>query len=384
MTTFLVRVEPPPGVGPRLAVKDLIDVAGLPTTCASAPVAARARPAPVDADCVARARAAGARIVGKANLHELAFGGTGVNRWSGTPTNPRDASLVPGGSSSGSAVAVATGEADVALGTDTGGSVRTPAACCGVVGLKTTFGRIPVAGVAPLAPSLDTVGPMAATVAGAALGMALLEPGFAPTAGPATRIGRFRLRGAAAWVEDAIDAALAASGLAVGPVDLPGWERADAAGSTVAFAEAARIHARLLAEHGDELGADVRDRLVAGSSIAPDDLAGARAVAAPWAAELDAVLATTPVVALPAVLDAPPPLTDPLRLDTRRPNVAINLAGHPALVLPVPAGGPDRGAAGATAVQLVGRRGAEDLLLATGAVIEAAAPVPSPGQDGGG
>src|SRR4051812_43110937 len=91
-----------------------------------------------------------------------------------------DHALVPGGSSSGSAVAVATGEADVAFGTDTAGSVRIPAACCGIASLKTTYGRVPLDGVYPLSPSLDTVGPMAGDVAGVTLGMGLIEPGFAP------------------------------------------------------------------------------------------------------------------------------------------------------------------------------------------------------------
>ena len=111
---------------------------------------------------------------------------TGVNPWYGTPVNPLDPRLVPGGSSSGSAVAVATGEADVAYGTDTGGSVRIPSACCGTAGLKTTWGRVPLDGVWPLSPSFDTVGPMARDVAGLVLGMELLEPGF--VVGPATPV----------------------------------------------------------------------------------------------------------------------------------------------------------------------------------------------------
>ena len=116
--------------------------------------------------------------MGRTNLHELALGVTGVNPWFGTPVNPLDPALVPGGSSSGSAVAVATDEADVAYGSDTGGSVRIPSACCGTAGLKTTWGRIPLEGVWPLSPSFDTVGPMARDVAGLVAGMALLEPGF--------------------------------------------------------------------------------------------------------------------------------------------------------------------------------------------------------------
>lgn len=371
MTTFLVRCDPPDGDGPTLAVKDMIDVAGLPTTCGSRPVAASAGPAEVDASCVATSRTAGARIVGKTNLHELAFGGSGVNPYTGTPVNPLDPSRIPGGSSSGSAVAVATGEADIALGTDTGGSVRTPAACCGVVGLKTTYGRVPLAGVRPLAPSMDTVGPMAATVAGVAAGMALLEPGFAPAADPAPVLGRFRLSEVAPHVEAAIDRLLAVAEIPVVETSLPGWERADRAGTTVVFVEAARIHAALLRQHGRELGDEVRDRLTIGSDINDNDHHAARQVAKPWRQELDAALARTPVIALAAIVDEPAPLHDPLRINTRRPNVALNLSGHPAIVVPVPGRfvGPGRFP---TAVQLVAARGGEELLVATAAALEAA------------
>src|SRR5207237_4004672 len=125
-----------------------------------------------------------ARVVGKVNLHELAYGTTGINPWFGTATNPLDPARVPGGSSSGSAVAVATDEADVAYGSDTGGSARIPSACCGTAGLKTTHGRISLQGVWPLALSLDTVGPMARDVAGLVLGMQLLAPGFTVASSP--------------------------------------------------------------------------------------------------------------------------------------------------------------------------------------------------------
>src|SRR5207302_10554380 len=140
------------GAGSRLAVKDIIDVAGVPTTCGSKAVADAASPASVDAACLAGSRAAGARIVGKANLHELAMLPIGTNPWFGSPVNPLDPDLIPGGSSSGSAVAVAAGEADVAIGSDTGGSVRVPSACCRTAGLKTTHGRVSLDGVWPLAP----------------------------------------------------------------------------------------------------------------------------------------------------------------------------------------------------------------------------------------
>src|SRR5262245_49304173 len=191
MATFITRL-PVSGSGVRLAVKDLIDVAGVPTTAGSRAVALSAGPAARDAPCLGGARAAGARIVGKANLDELAFGASGVNEHFGTPVNPLDPGRVPGGSSSGSAVAVADGEADLAYGSDTGGSIRVPAAFCGIAGLKTTHGRVPLDGVWPLAPSLDTIGPMAPDVAGLVAGLALLEAGFAGDTGAATGVGRLR------------------------------------------------------------------------------------------------------------------------------------------------------------------------------------------------
>src|SRR5580658_10318026 len=222
VTTFITRFDTS-GSGVRLAVKDLIDMEGVPTTAGCRAVADEAVPAPADAPCLAGARAAGARIVGRTNLHELAFGVTGVNPWFGTPVNPLDPSRVPGGSSSGAAVSVATGEADVAYGSDTGGSVRIPAACCGIAGLKTTWGRIPLEGVWPLSPSFDTVGPMARDVAGLVQGMQLLEPGFTPAAPADIVLGRLSVA-ADPVITAALDAALAAAELTCVDVPLPGWD----------------------------------------------------------------------------------------------------------------------------------------------------------------
>lgn len=367
MTTFLLRLDPGPGRGPTVAVKDLIDVAGTPTTAACRPVAQAAEPVAVDADCVMSIRAAGGRIVGKVNLHELAFGGSGINPYTGTPVNPLDPSRIPGGSSSGSAVAVATGEAEIAIGTDTAGSIRTPAACCGVAGLKTTFGRISVAGVRPLAPSLDTVGPMAADVAGLEQGMRLLDPTFGGLPDPASALGRVRL-GAAPWVEDAVDRVLRLAGLPVSDLPLPGWDAAELAGTAVLFGEGARSNLELADAHGDELGPETRFRLARGAAITDGELADARAAAGPWRDELDAAFARAPVLATAGIMDEPAPLDEPARLDTRRLNAAVNLAGIPALVLPVPS----RGRFPAS-VQLLARHGQEELLVATAAAIEAAA-----------
>src|SRR5207253_9450078 len=128
--------------------------------------------------------------------------------------------------SSGSAVAVADGDADVAYGSDTGGSVRIPSACCGTAGLKTTFGRIGLEGVWPLSPSLDTIGPMARDVAGLVLGMRLLEPGFMPSRTAPTTVGRVRLPGTDPAIDAAVDRALADAELEVVAVELPGWPAA--------------------------------------------------------------------------------------------------------------------------------------------------------------
>src|SRR5580700_754586 len=290
------------GGGIRLAVKDLIDVAGVPTTAGSRALAAIAVAAERDAPCLAGARAAGARFVGKANLHELALGASGVNEYFGTPVNPLDPSLVPGGSSSGSAVAVADGEADLAYGSDTGGSVRVPAAFCGITGLKTTHGRISLEGVWPLAPSLDTVGPMARDVAGVAAGMRLLEPGFALDTLPATRVGRIRPAGfdVDPVIDAAIDTALRNSGLEVAEIDLSGWPDARQAVGAILDSEAAESNRAILDDPArrDLLGTDVRARLIEGAKTTPAELAKARAFQATWQKEMARALERVDVLAL--------------------------------------------------------------------------------------
>ncbi len=374
MSVFITRFDTRPGRaggGVRVAVKDLIDVAGAPTTDGSKVIAAAARPAERDAACLAGTRAAQnegrAVIVGKTNMHELAFGVTGINPWFGTPLNPLDASRVPGGSSSGSAVAVALCEADVAFGSDTGGSIRIPAACCGVAGLKTTRGRVPLDGVIPLAPSLDTIGPLARTVAGLVDGMALLEPGFSAAAKPARRVGRVRLP-AESRIDEALDAALHAAGLVVVGVLLPGWDAATAAAMTILSAEAWRVHGDLYRSHAGDLSPDVAARLSAASAVTEAEVAAARHQAAAWDRELRAVLAGVDVLVLPTLAREPPPLSDPAAMSKLRYTAPFNLAGVPALSIPVPVGG------GLPAgLQIVGPAGSEALLLATAAEVEAAA-----------
>jgi amidase len=354
-----------------VAVKDLIDVAGLPTTAGSRAVAAHAAPAASDAPCLAGLRAAAARgeahFVGKTNLHELAYGISGINAAFGTPVNPLDPARVPGGSSSGSAVAVGSGEADVAFGSDTGGSIRIPAACCGVAGLKTTWGRIPLTGVWPLAPSLDTVGPMARDVAGLVAGMALLEPGFTMTAGPRPRVGRVDA-GADPAIDAAVDAALAATGWPVIPVELTGLDAATSAAMTILDAEAWASDGALAESAPDQIGRDVLARLRQASTTTEAALDAAWQQATVWRATVDALWEQVDLLALPTLLGFPPTLGHSRDMvQIRGVTSAVNLAGVPALALPVPSGGPLP-----ASIQLIGPAGAEDRLLAAGAALELA------------
>jgi amidase len=372
MSTFITRLAPAhDATGIRLAVKDLIDVEGVPTTAGSRALAETARPADGDAACLAGARAAGAVIVGKANLHELAYGGAGINEWFGTPVNPLDPSLLPGGSSSGSAVAVADRDADVAYGSDTGGSIRIPAAFCGITGLKTTHGRVSLDRVWPLAPSLDTVGPMARDVAGVVAGMTLLEPGF-QVGGPAGRIGRIRPAGSQLdpRIDAAVDDALARSGLDITEIDLPGWLAARETCGVLLDFEAARSNRVLLADPArrELIGLNVLARLTAAEDVTPADADGARARQADWRAAVHAAVARAGgLLALPTVPFYPPPLTAPPGLHFTAFTNPVNLAGFPALALPVPSGH-----SLPASLQLIGAPGSEELLLATGAIIEAA------------
>ena len=366
-----IITETAAGSGLRVAVKDLIDMAGLPTTAGSRAIAEQARPAAADAPCVAglrRAQDAGeARFAGKTNLHELAYGITGVNAWSGTPVNPLDPRRVPGGSSSGSATAVAAGEADIAYGTDTGGSIRIPAACCGITGLKTTWGRIPLDGVRPLAPSLDTVGPMARDVNGLAAGMALLEPGFTVAGTAPLTIGMLAIDADPA-ITEAIGNGLRTAGFDVQPVTVPELDAVIAASLTILEAEAWATNAALVATSADKIGADVRDRLRRGSAITSAQLTAAHQEVTRWKAALDDLWRRVELLAAPGLLGFPPLLEDAASMPRIRGLTApVNTAGLPALALPVPARGPMP-----ASVQLIGPPGSEDRLLAAGLVLEQA------------
>ena len=366
MTTFITRYDTS-GEGVRLAVKDLIDMEGEPTTAGCRAVAKRARPAERDAACLAGARAAGARIVGRTNLHELALGVTGINPWYGTPVNPLDPTRVPGGSSSGSAVAVATHEADVAYGSDTGGSVRIPSACCGTAGLKTTWGRIPLEGVWPLSPSFDTVGPMARDVAGLVAGMELLEPGF-----DVAELGEVRSRKASgrgrpgyhvghrARVEAHAAGLVTSCRCRVGTTQRC---RPACCWSSRPGTPTGRSWPRTR----DGIGEDVRARLELGAAFDDAAVRHAWAVQRELTAALQRAFAEVDFLVTPTLTIFPPPLEDGDDLLVARCTLPVNLAGVPALSLPVPSDGPFP-----ASLQLIGPAGSEERLLAAGAVLEAA------------
>jgi amidase len=374
MTTFITRFGPGgsgggdgKGGGIRLAVKDLIDMEGELTTAGCRAVAARAVPAPRDAACLAGARAAGARIVGRTNLHELALGVTGINQWYGTPVNPLDPARVPGGSSSGSAVAVAIGEADVAYGSDTGGSIRIPAACCGTAGLKTTWGRISSEGVWPLAPSFDTVGPMARDVAGLVSGMTLLEPGFAVAETARVVIGRLRPP-ADPVIDAAVDRLLHDAEGPVLELEAPGWDRATADAALLLVFEAWESNRALAAEDPEGIGTDVRERLLSGATFDAAAVAAAWAGQQAWIAEVTALFEQVDFLVTSTLSMFPPLLENGSDLLAGRCTLPVNLAGLPALSLPLRTGGHLP-----ASIQLIGPARSEEQLLATGAWLESAA-----------
>jgi len=180
-----------PLAGLPVSLKDLFDVSG-ERTLAGSKALGDSPPAQHDAPVVSRLRAAGAVLIGRTNMTEFAFSGVGINPHYGTPGNPYDRRLIPGGSSSGAAVSVADGGVVVAIGTDTGGSVRIPAALCGIVGFKPTQKRILRDGVTPLSTTLDSIGPLANSVACCAVADAVLA-GELPSVPPATPVEAIRL-----------------------------------------------------------------------------------------------------------------------------------------------------------------------------------------------
>ncbi|WP_461585031.1 amidase [Tepidiphilus sp. HLB4] len=325
------------GNGPLVGIKDTMDVAGVPTRAGSRALD-NAPAASANAEVVDRLLAAGYYLVGKTNLHELAFGTTGINCWTGTPLNPKYPDRVPGGSSSGSAVAVANGSVDVALGTDTGGSIRIPAACCGVFGLKPTFGRISRRGVMPAVTSLDCVGPFARDMETLIDVMCVLDPTFSPP--PDTidvRIGIIETS-AAPWIRKSVENAVKNSGFSYDNTRLELMNEAYNAAIHVINAETWSAYGALLAT--GLLGEDVARRLQSASFTTRDDIVAANVVRARFTEKVDELLQDFTILALPTMVDAPPSLkdsSDTSRLITMTSLVRpFNLSGHPAITIPLP------------------------------------------------
>jgi len=279
-----------------IVIKDLIDLAGFPTTAGS-PNFFGHEPVLNDAAVVEKLKAAGAHIIGKTNTHEIALGITGINPHTRAVRNPHDVNRITGGSSSGSAAAVAAGMALGAIGSDTGGSIRIPAALCGVVGFKPTFGRVSTRGVLPLSWNLDHIGPITKSVEDAALMLNVIA-GYDPR-DPASSVGQnailpyaggiknWRLALAAGdYIDDSEPGVLAAVrtaakvfaklGAKVIEVEIPRLREAAAANGAMVIADAAAFHRERLAEHPDWFGADVRERLERGRNIVPTDYILAR------------------------------------------------------------------------------------------------------------
>ncbi|MDQ6880023.1 MAG: amidase [Candidatus Dormibacteraeota bacterium] len=333
-----ISVSSEEGKGTVVAVKDLVDVAGTVTT-AGAVILPR-EPAAEDAPVIARLRREGCVIVGKTNLHEFAYGVTSDNPHYGAVRNPHDVDRVAGGSSGGSAVAVATGMCDWAVGTDTGGSIRIPASFCGVVGFKPALGSIDTAGVVPLSRSLDTLGPLAADVAAVARAYSMMSG----EAIAGTPMREPRLAVPAGWVKDLDNQTakawqLVSAGLP--EVAFVPREPLYEAALIVLLVEAAVYHRRWAAECPEKYGADVIGHIRRGLDVRAVDFA--EAVTAWPGLRDDAYRAMDEIDALilPATAIVAPPIG--AGTETREPitrySRPFNGTGQPVVTLPAPVKG---------------------------------------------
>ncbi len=386
--------DPGPLAGVPVALKDLIDQAGLATTCGSAFYRqVPGRSAPV----VERLEAVGAVILGRAGLHEWAFGFSSENHWFGPVRNPWDTATSPGGSSGGSAVAVAAGLAAGAVGTDTGGSVRVPAALCGVVGLKVTHGRVPLSGVFPLAPSLDTVGPLGRSVADVALlyqamaGYEASDPWSAPKPVTPPERSHEDVAGVRAgipqpWVDGApateeVRAAfaealtrLADAGAEIGEVRSEVFEPA-AERDDLANAEVAVVHRRFRLDPANRYGPEVEQRLQSVYEVTLDRYVAAQAWRARLRNALTRIFTEVDVLVTPAVAATRKMIGEPTIAvggedHPYRPvlswfSAPVNHMGGPALVLPLAGPGDPP-----PALQLIGAPWSEHRLLELGHALE--------------
>jgi Asp-tRNA(Asn)/Glu-tRNA(Gln) amidotransferase A subunit family amidase len=328
-------------------VKDLFDTAGIRTTYGSA-VFAEHVPT-MSASAVSRLEDAGWTNVGKANLHEFAYGVTSQNLHYGTVPNPRHPSLTAGGSSGGSAAALVAGLADGALGTDTGGSIRIPAACCGCAGFKPTYGLVPIDGVFPLAPSFDHAGPLARDVSGCIELMETLVPGLSVD----RSVTLTDVNVATAWDNVSV-AGRAVSFPTAEPVH-PAFQR-----------EVGDVHRELYAEHAELYGENIRAKIERCIELPDAEYEAAlRARAEHRERSLEA-LEGYDLLAVPT-LACPVPPADVVEVEIRGRmtlyTFPFNALGWPALALPTPGGG---------SLQLVGRAGEDAFVLAAGLALERA------------
>jgi aspartyl-tRNA(Asn)/glutamyl-tRNA(Gln) amidotransferase subunit A len=353
------------GAGPIVAVKDLIPVAGLPTTAGSLrlPLEIAAEDAPV----IRRLRAAGCVVIGTTSLHEWAYGTTSHNPHFGNVLNPHDPRRVAGGSSGGSAVAVAAGMCDWAVGTDTGGSIRIPASLCGVVGLKPTLGRVDTTGVLPLSPSLDTVGPLAPDVRTAAQALGLLL-GTELALGDPPPLRELRLATPAGWVTGLDrETGRAWRALAPGIQPIPFVEHAvlETTALTVLDYEARQVHDANLRAFPSRYGADVRRRLERGLAIDAREYDAALVRLVALREEADAALEAYDALVLPATPCVAPPVerrgVGPRLSRFTRP---FNVTGQPVAVVPAPTPGLPVG------MQIVGRSHEDEAVLRCALALE--------------
>ena len=382
-------IVPSPLAGIPVSVKDLFDVAG-DITRAGSKALADAAPAAADATVVRRLRQAGAIIVGRTNMVEFAFSGLGLNPHYGTPKNPWDRTTgrIPGGSSSGAAVSVSDGMAAMGLGTDTGGSIRIPAALCGLTGFKPTARRIPKDGTFPLSTSLDSVGPIARSVACCALVDSVLA-GEAPQVPPALPLKGLRLGVVQDYVLEDLDAGVAAAfgkaltrlsaaGASVTEVRFPALLRLpqiNRKGGLV-VAEAYAIHRDLIARRQADYDPRVASRILRGADVSADyyiELLNERAAmiaeSARLSAPYDALLMPTVAMVAPAIapLEADDQLYGKTNMAILRNPAAVNFLDGCALSIPCHAPGE-----APVGLMVVGQAGEDRSLLAVGLALEAA------------
>ncbi|HXP31789.1 MAG TPA: amidase [Stellaceae bacterium] len=375
-----------PLAGLPVSVKDLFDVKG-ERTLAGSKALDDAPPAARDAAIVTRLRAAGAVLIGRTNMTEFAFSGVGINPHFGTPGNPFDRKRIPGGSSSGAAVAVKDGFCVVAIGTDTGGSVRIPAALCGVVGFKPTQRRVKLAGALPLSPTLDSIGPLGASVACCAIADAVLA-GEEPEVPAAAPVERLRLGIPQRLVLDDLDAPVAASFARVCQAlsragariaDLPLAELGDYgainAGGGFSPPEAYAWHRALIERRGADYDPRVRTRIERGRRMSAADYITLIARRAEFIARVDRATADVDALLMPTVALVAPPIAafakdeDFVRLNLRilRNTALVNFLDRCAISLPI-----ERPGEPPVGLMLVGRHGEDRRLLAIALGVEAA------------